>query len=259
MLALSKTHYLLNQAKRNRKMNTLNKTTSSQKAINILFALGLTAITTNTFINKPSTVDFEHITVKSLKVLESSGHPRIVIANSEFSPKGIYKGKEFVDVGSRPGMIFYNDEGTENGGLIFMGKEKDGKVSHGLHMSFDRYNQDQTMTLQHIEEDDYMVTGMRIIDRSTLPIAEQIALEKANENGDLNAKKKLEELEKQGMLSANNRAFYGTLNGDAMLKLHDKQGQTRIRMIVDKEGIAKLEFLDAQGNMVLRLPDDQKL
>jgi hypothetical protein len=240
-------------------MKSIEKQLATQKIINLALALGLTALTAYTAISPMGTRHFEHLTVKSIKVLEDNGLPRIVIANSEFSPQGIYKGKEFVDVGSRPGMIFYNDEGTENGGLIFMGKEENGKVSHGVHMSFDRYNQDQTMTLQHIEDGDYMVTGMKIIDRSTFPMIEHMALEKASKEGDLDAKAKLEELEKQGLLSANNRAFYGTLNGDAMLKLHDKQGQTRIRMVVDKEGSAKLEFLDAQGKMVLRLPDDKKL
>jgi hypothetical protein len=240
-------------------MKSIEKKLATQKIINLALALGLTALTAYTAISPMGTRHFEHLTVKSIKVLEDNGLPRIVIANSEFFPQGIYKGKEFVDVGSRPGMIFYNDEGTENGGLIFMGKEENGKVSHGVHMSFDRYNQDQTMTLQHIEDGDYMVTGMKIIDRSTFPMIEHMALEKASKEGDLDAKAKLEELEKQGLLSANNRAFYGTLNGDAMLKLHDKQGQTRIRMVVDKEGSAKLEFLDAQGKMVLRLPDDKKL
>lgn len=238
-------------------MKTIETKLKNQKIINIVLALGLTALTVNNLIGMPKTVDFEHITVKSLKVLEANGLARIVIANSEYAPQGMYKGKEFVDVGSRPGMIFYNDEGTENGGLIFMGKKKDGKVSHGVHMSFDRYNQDQTMTLQHIEDGDYMVTGMRIIDRSDLPLAEQIALEKAAKNGDIQAKSQLESLEKQGKLSANDRAFYGTLNGDSMLKLSDKQGQTRIRMVVDKTGVAKLEFLDSTGKIIQTLPDNK--
>jgi hypothetical protein len=180
-------------------MKSIEKQLATLKVVNLALAIGLTALTAYTILSPMGTQHFEHLTVKSIKVLEDNGLPRIVIANSEFSPKGIYKGKEFVDVGSRPGMIFYNDEGTENGGLIFMDKEENGKVNHGGHMSFDRYNQDQTMTLQHIEDGDYMVTGMRIIYRSTLPLAEQLALEKAKENGDLDAKAKLDELEKQGM------------------------------------------------------------
>jgi hypothetical protein len=40
----------------------------------------------------------------------------------------IIKGKERPEMGeARPqgGMIFYNDEGTENGGLIFSGRKND--------------------------------------------------------------------------------------------------------------------------------------
>lgn len=65
----------------------------------------------------------------------------------------------------RPGMIFYNDEGTENGGFVFRGEKVNDKVNHGLHMSFDRYNQDQTLMMQHIEMDDYMITGLTVMDR----------------------------------------------------------------------------------------------
>lgn len=62
-------------------------------------------------------------------------------------------------------MIFYNDEGTENGGFVFRGEKVNDKVNHGLHMSFDRYNQDQTLMMQHIEMDDYMITGLTVMDR----------------------------------------------------------------------------------------------
>jgi hypothetical protein len=51
------------------------------------------------------------------------------------------------------GMIFYNDEGMEDGGLIFGGKtEKDGKYSAYGHFSFDQYNQDQIINLEYSEE-----------------------------------------------------------------------------------------------------------
>ena len=45
------------------------------------------------------------------------------------------------------GMLFINDEGTEDGGLIYGGASVDGKPSSFSHLSFDQYDQDQTVVL----------------------------------------------------------------------------------------------------------------
>lgn len=51
-------------------------------------------------------------------------------------------------------VIFMNDEGTENGGLIFGGRRhRNGKVSSYRHLSFDNYDQDQTLVLQASQND----------------------------------------------------------------------------------------------------------
>jgi hypothetical protein len=39
-----------------------------------------------------------------------------------------------------------------------------------------------------------------------------------------------------------------------MVRLRDRAGRDRIRMTVDPEGVARLEFLDAAGAVVDRLP-----
>ena len=65
-------------------------------------------------------------------------------------------------------MIFYNDEGTEDGGLIFSGKKENGKVSAVGSLTFDQYEQDQTIALQYIDD-----SGQR---RAGLAIRKSIAL-----------------------------------------------------------------------------------
>jgi hypothetical protein len=110
---LTNTAKLILQRK-DKRIKSLEKQLATQQIVNLALAMGLTALTAYTVLSPVGSQHFEHLTVKSMKVLEESGLPRIVIANAEFSPKGIYKGKEFVDVGSRPRMIFFNDEGTEN-------------------------------------------------------------------------------------------------------------------------------------------------
>src|SRR5690242_10450551 len=62
---------------------------------------------------------FDEIQVHRINVVEPDGTLRMVISNKARLPGVIVKGKEFPPR-DRPqaGMIFYNDEGSENGGLI---------------------------------------------------------------------------------------------------------------------------------------------
>jgi hypothetical protein len=50
------------------------------------------------------------------------------------------------------------------------------------------------------------------------------------------------------------RAFFGEEGRDAVLRLNDTRGRTRIRMVVDSLNVARLEFLDDKGAVVQRLP-----
>lgn len=228
----------------------------TQTHLNLALIGGLLALTVKTQWLPSDSSTVRELNVQRINVMEPSGHPRLVIANTEHSPKAIKNGKEFFDPGPRPGLIFYNDEGSENGGLVFRGKEKDGKVVHGLHLSFDRYNQDQSMALQHIEQDNMLITGLNIIDRPAFPIDEYMALMLAAEQGDAAASEKIKQLElTQPDIHGNRRAFYGTLNKKAMLQLNDPQGKKRIEMAVDTDGKPQLVFYAEDGTELMRLPE----
>ena len=50
------------------------------------------------------------------------------------------------------------------------------------------------------------------------------------------------------------RVFVGKENKLALVCLHDGQGRIRIRLSVEPEGTARLEFLDESGETVAHLP-----
>jgi alpha-D-ribose 1-methylphosphonate 5-triphosphate diphosphatase PhnM len=154
-------------------------------------------------------------------------------------------------------MIFYNDEGTENGGLIFRGQKVNDKVNHGLHMSFDRYNQDQTLMMQHIEMENYMISGLTVMDRPNTDLDFEMTNRylEAQKREDIETMQEIEKYLTDNKLLGARRAFYGTLNGDSRLQLNDANGQKRIQMVVTKAGEAKLEFLDKSGKVIMSLPD----
>src|ERR1041384_8832650 len=92
---------------------------------------------------------FTEIDVERINIVEPDGKLRMVISNRPRSIGPIYKGKPFgYPGGTRQGIIFFNDEGTENGGLTLTGQRgADGKYQASTHMSFDQFDQDQIVVL----------------------------------------------------------------------------------------------------------------
>lgn len=88
---------------------------------------GLLTLTAFTIQNRKQ--KFEEIDVERINVVERDGTLRLVISNKARSSGPIQRGKAFGYAGGeRPGMIFFNDEGTEAGGLTVGGKREDGDV-----------------------------------------------------------------------------------------------------------------------------------
>lgn len=67
----------------------------------------------------PSKIAYDEIDVCRINVHERDGTVRMIISGADTSPGAIVKGREIPHPTRRSaGIIFYNDEGTENGGLI---------------------------------------------------------------------------------------------------------------------------------------------
>lgn len=107
---------------------------------------------------------FEEIDVERINIVEKGGKLRMAITDKERSPGPIGRGVPYGPSGGRrPGLIFYNDEGTENGGLIFGSYKKgDRLLEAGALLAFDQYDQDQCIALQYYEHDGRRRYGLGI-------------------------------------------------------------------------------------------------
>jgi hypothetical protein len=83
---------------------------------------------------------FDEISVQRINIAEPDAALRMVLCHKARVPGLIVKGKEYPRKDRQTaGVLFFDDEGTENGGLIFGGiKGKDGKVESWGTLSFDR-------------------------------------------------------------------------------------------------------------------------
>ncbi|SDG21539.1 hypothetical protein [Chitinophaga filiformis] len=226
----------------------------------LLVAIGLFAFSGISDIGR-----FKEISVERINILESNGQLRMVISNKSRSPEVLAYGKPFtppIPGGNRPGLVFYNDEGTEDGGLVFMGgKDSTGRYHATGHLSFDQYNQNQVLYLTYSDDNGDQNTGLHIDDWQTAPPFWQWRADykKAQQLPDGPAKeellKKLME-PKMGQKAVAQRVFVGKDDSKtAMVTLADRMGKPRLQLLVDSNGVAKLNFLDQQGKITYSLPN----
>ena len=204
---------------------------------------------------------FTEIDVERINIVEPGGALRMVISNRPRSIGPIYKGKPFgYPGGGRPGIIFFNDEGTENGGLTFTGKRgPDGKYQASSGFSFDQFNQDQILYFQYNDDNGRRRTGFTIADRADVDIYDMVQeresiMKMTDTTARMAALRKWAE-PRNGVPLAATRVFLGRdPEKSAIINLFDPNGKPRLRLKVDSLGVASLEFLDADGQVTSRLP-----
>lgn len=199
---------------------------------------------------------FDEIDVKRINVVEPDGTIRMVISNRADFPGLIVKGKEYPHDRQTAGMLFFDDEGTENGGLIFGGsKDKDGKVQSWGHLSLDRYMGDQVMVLNAEEMDGQRHAGIQFVDEPDVPwtqVTEALQLPPDQR------KAKLQELF-SGKNKSHQRAYLGRkFDQSSALELQDAQGRDRILISVAADGNPTMKFLDEQGKVIEQFPKEAK-
>lgn len=192
-------------------------------AVTLFLAATVLAKTSN---SNPTSATFDQITVHRVNVVEPDGTPRMILSDHADFPGMIVRGKEKPYNRPFAGMIFYNDEGTETGGLAFGGhRNAAGQViNSGVSLSFDKYGAPQQIVqLAGIDDKDDRFSGLAV-------------------NG----------FSPSG--SHNQRLWVGRDASDsASVALMDENGKKRIVMQVLKDGTASIQFLDENGKVVKQI------
>jgi len=183
--------------------------------------------------NQNSIKTFDEIQVQQIKIVEPDGTLRMIISNSKKLPGVIVHGKEVEQV-DRPqaGMLFYNDEASENGGIIFGGSKnaKGEVVNSGGSLSFDRYGGKEEVNLIGVNDKDNRFAGLSISDS------------------------------KAGEINTPQRIWVGRKDdGASEIALMDSTGKKRIVLKVLKTGEASMNFLDDNGNILNSVSASKKL
>jgi hypothetical protein len=208
---------------------------------------------------------FDQITVHRINIVEPNGLTRMVLSNNAEFPGTYYMGKDYPrNDRDATGMIFNDEEGTENGGLIFGGKKDKDSVTHSWgHLSFDEYQRDQTMVMESNSDGGSrnVYYGINDDDRAYSDTPEYSASwqrVKAMPPGpERDAASKAWHAKYPGGLV--NRGYFGRGRDKSVsLILKDQQGHERLTARVTADGTPVLEFRDAQGKVVRTLGADSQ-
>lgn len=200
--------------------------------------------------SRAGTVDV--LTAHRINIVEPDGSLKLVISNAAQQDPGAVEGKEFAPRPRPAGMIFFNDEGSECGGLVYDGSKREASFT----LSVDQYRNDQIMQMQYEEDsaggnrtraygvkmwerrDDLNVLRIyRVLD-SLYQKHDSAALAKAIT--DLREKHPTVE---RLYLGKNSDKEFG-------LFIKDKAGRTRIRIGIDSLGQVIWEKLDTAGAVI---------
>ncbi len=195
--------------------------------------------------------NFKEINTGRINIVESDGTLRMAISNRKLQDPGSYDGKKISPRDRPAGMIFFNDQGDECGGLIYDGDKKSASMTY----SFDQYKGDQIMQLQYEQDatgtgDMARSYGLKMWDRDdrfpTSRLMDYVdSLKKLNDTAAY--KTGIEKVRAAGWLGKE-RMFVGkSADGDYGIIIKDTDGKPRLRIVVNKQNEPVIEAIDKNG------------
>jgi hypothetical protein len=196
--------------------------------------------------------EFAEIDVQRINIREPDGTLRMTISNAATAPGLIFKGTEHPFPNRQAaGILFFNDEGSENGGLLFGGAKRGQNVSSGGHLSFDQYEQDQVIALDQTEDHGRRRAGLTFFDRPATPIPLDLIDNLNTPEGSAD----FEALTKAGGFGYP-RLFIGkNEERESTVILRDAKGHARLKLTVTSSGSASIVFIDDTGKIVRRITE----
>ncbi|WP_313511909.1 hypothetical protein [Sphingobacterium sp.] len=195
-------------------MQTTSKTFKISFYILVVFNIALLAALSFILLNgSDGFMDAERINIK-----DKTGKNRIVISNMDNIPPPIINGKTFQRAVNPAGIIFYDKNGDERGGIAIT----DNETTNLNAIALDYQNADAVGVLaQDNKEDNYFKAGLIINDKDL-----------------------------SGKPGHNiNRINLITENGNAALIMKDANEIPRIILKVDSLGNPSIEMFDKNGNL----------
>ena len=238
----------------------MKKEIRALKVYSVVITMLVLVLYLSSFSSHNRITKFDEIDVERINIIESDGSLKMVISNKERQHPGICNGKVIEREGPRaPGILFFNQLGDEMGGIMYGENGKDG---HFGTFTWDKVRSDQTMGYRYIEDSEgNYESGIQMWQRPNFPSEVELALRDSVSNitSDTERKKAIKELIEEGKITRR-RMFIGkNRNDDSVIEMLDKQGNSRLALMVSSDGTPQLIFLDEEGSVIYRIPEENEV
>lgn len=209
---------------------------------------------------QPRPANLGEITVERINVVDHDGTLRMVISDKDRMHPGVIGGKTLQRPRPYAGFIFFNDQGDEDGGLTYTGREENGHRMADAGLMFDQLGQDQTIGFDYSEQNRHRSAAFKVWDRPETPLSDLVdKLNAANGIQDPEKRRAALAVVRAAAPKPAQRVFVGkSEDRTAAVRLSDAQGHVRLNFEVAADGTATIAFLDEKGNIVRRIGPDNK-
>lgn len=235
---------------------TIRRDVRALKKYALVTSTALVVLSLTAFRQGQQKPHFGEIDVERMNVVEKDGTPRLIFSNKARFPGLILHGKEYPHPRNSAGMLWFNEEGTENGGLAADGRRGPNGVEADAGLMFDQYDQDQTVGLTYTDRNGRRSAALHVWDRpdaSIQPLVERITAIRAMRDGPEKTRAMAELRTTPG--GATRLVAGRTADRAATVALFDPQGRPRLRLTVDSLGTARIEFLDENARVTSSHPE----
>jgi hypothetical protein len=199
---------------------------------------------------------FDTLTVHRIDVVDREGKLGMVITNHDDFPPPIINGKALQRMGGADsnGIVFYNQRGDEQGALDWSGRiHADGTYESANTLSYDSVTTDQMLQVDDGNDNGKTYAFMVGWNRPNMHTADFQKLLDQLQNASASERKAIIAAH-PGIGGATRFLFGYDSTNTAQVMLADGNGKPRIKMFVTPDGQAKLQFLDAAGNVTSEFP-----
>ncbi|HUZ58499.1 MAG TPA: hypothetical protein VMU83_06945 [Hanamia sp.] len=220
-------------------------------AVFTFFLFGYIAL--SSFRKTERAENIDELTVKRINVVGEDGSLRMVISNETRQNSGRMAGKDLPQRKRPAGIIFFNNEGNECGGLVCEVHDTNKVINSGMSFTMDNYDNDQVVQIVNSEK---YANGHGNIRRglvinefpqgsSLLGFMDKYEAIKKMKDSILQ-KQKMDEL--WARKGSRRRLFIGrTSNNQSGLFLYDTAGKPRMEIYVDNTGSPQIKVIGADG------------
>ncbi len=226
----------------------------------VLLLLAVAILWINMFYPLLPIEHFRAIDAQQVNILEKNGIVKAKLSNAAGFHQA-YRASHDAPLFS--GLMFYNNEGEETGGLVYYGHAIPGGQDSDVSLTMDQYRQDQNVYLNHTEHVDksgqLISDGLQINSRPDWTrIKQEYGIDEQLSKLPPDQQKTLKEEALRNGLYRTRRLFIGVRRGNkenvqydnAGLFIRNRLGQDAIKLYVDYNNKPHLELYDSNGKIM---------